>query len=97
MSGQNIMDSPQAIFTSFKLPKPSTTPTPSSSKDIDMHDSNDDRSSTHSPVSKTQKLNFFCIHFSIFFFFRFKIILFKVSTCMMKITNAQILYVLITI
>lgn len=50
MSGQNIMDSPQAIFTSFKLPKPSTTPTPSSSKDIELQDSNDESTSTHSPI-----------------------------------------------
>lgn len=40
------MDSPQAIFTSFKLPKPSTAP--SSSKEVEQHDSNDDGSS--SPV-----------------------------------------------
>lgn len=42
------MDSPQAIFTSFKLPKPSATP--SSSKEIEQQDSNDERSSTHSPT-----------------------------------------------
>ncbi|KAK9744593.1 hypothetical protein QE152_g7648 [Popillia japonica] len=43
MGGQSLMDSPQAIFTSFKLPKPSTI-TPSSTKEIEQHDSNDERS-----------------------------------------------------
>lgn len=28
MAPGSVMDSPQAIFTSFKLPKPSTVPTP---------------------------------------------------------------------
>lgn len=46
MGSQSLMDSPQAIFTSFKLPKPSATP--SSSKEVEQPDSNDDRSSTHS-------------------------------------------------
>lgn len=45
------MDSPQAIFTSFKLPKPSATP--SSSREVEQNDSNDDRSSTHSPNVST--------------------------------------------
>lgn len=48
MGTQSLMDSPQAIFTSFKLPKPSATP--SSSKEIEQQDSNDERSSTHSPT-----------------------------------------------
>lgn len=68
MSGQNLMDSPQAIFTSFKLPKPSTTPTPSSSKDIEMQDFNDDGSSTHSPTvsSFTKSIkDKFCLAISI--------------------------------
>ncbi|CAH1155485.1 unnamed protein product [Phaedon cochleariae] len=43
---QNLMDSPQALFTSFKLPKPSMTQ--SNTKDFEEKDSNDDRSSTHS-------------------------------------------------
>lgn len=47
IGGQSLMDSPQAIFTSFKLPKPSTAP--SSSKDVEQHDSNDDRSSSPTP------------------------------------------------
>lgn len=48
------MDSPQAIFTSFKLPKPSTS-TPSSSKEIEQPDSNDDRSNSPTPsVNKFQ-------------------------------------------
>ncbi|XP_023012579.1 zinc finger protein castor homolog 1 isoform X1 [Leptinotarsa decemlineata] len=47
MGNQNLMDSPQAIFTSFKLPKPSTTP--SSSKDFEDKE-DDERSSTHSPT-----------------------------------------------
>ncbi|KAK9884307.1 hypothetical protein WA026_005259 [Henosepilachna vigintioctopunctata] len=37
---QSMMDSPQAIFTSFKLPKPFNAP--SSSKEIDPNDSSDD-------------------------------------------------------
>lgn len=49
------MDSPQAIFTSFKLPKPFTTP--SSSKDMDQNDSNDEwpqdqGSSVSLPINK---------------------------------------------
>ncbi|XP_049824375.1 zinc finger protein castor homolog 1-like isoform X2 [Aethina tumida] len=47
VGNQGLMDSPQAIFTSFKLPKPSATP--SSSREVEQNDSNDDRSSTHSP------------------------------------------------
>lgn len=43
MGSQSLMDSPQAIFTSFKLPKPSTAP--SSSKEIEQQDS-DDRSNS---------------------------------------------------
>lgn len=46
IGSQSLMDSPQAIFTSFKLPKPSTTSTPSSSKEIEQPDSNDDRSNS---------------------------------------------------
>lgn len=45
MGSQSLMDSPQAIFTSFKLPKPSTAP--SSSKE-EQQDSNDDRSNSPS-------------------------------------------------
>lgn len=45
MGSQSLMDSPQAIFTSFKLPKPSTAP--SSSKDAEQQDS-DDRSNSPS-------------------------------------------------
>ncbi|XP_063923888.1 zinc finger protein castor homolog 1-like isoform X2 [Zophobas morio] len=47
IGSQSLLDSPQAIFTSFKLPKPSATP--SSSKEIEQQDSSDERSSTHSP------------------------------------------------
>lgn len=43
------MDSPQAIFTSFKLPKPSTA-TPCSSKDVETQDSYEDRSNSSSPT-----------------------------------------------
>ncbi|XP_030752978.1 zinc finger protein castor homolog 1-like isoform X2 [Sitophilus oryzae] len=38
---QSMMDSPQAIFTSFKLPKPSTTL--SSGKDIEQQDEEDEK------------------------------------------------------
>lgn len=49
-----MMDSPQAIFTSFKLPKPSTV-VPSSSKEPEAPDSNDDRSnSPNNSVSVTR-------------------------------------------
>nr|CAH7728455.1 unnamed protein product [Callosobruchus chinensis] len=47
MGSQSLMDSPQAIFTSFKLPKMASTPL--GGKEVEQHDSNDDRSSTHSP------------------------------------------------
>lgn len=48
MGSQSLMDSPQAIFTSFKLPKPSTAPSSSSSnKEIEQPDS-DDRSNSPS-------------------------------------------------
>lgn len=47
MGNQSMMDSPQAIFTSFKLPKPSTAA--SSSKDIDAMDSGDDWPTQQSP------------------------------------------------
>ncbi|XP_072386834.1 zinc finger protein castor homolog 1-like isoform X1 [Diabrotica undecimpunctata] len=57
MGTQTLMDSPQAIFTSFKLPKPSATP--SSSKEIEQQDSNDDRSSTHSPTPQDYSLQGF--------------------------------------
>ncbi|XP_045465819.1 zinc finger protein castor homolog 1-like isoform X1 [Harmonia axyridis] len=43
---QSMMDSPQAIFTSFKLPKPFTTP--SGSKELDQVDSNDEWSNEQS-------------------------------------------------
>ncbi|XP_025834272.1 zinc finger protein castor homolog 1-like isoform X1 [Agrilus planipennis] len=45
MGSQSLMDSPQAIFTSFKLPKPSAT-VPSNTKENDQHDSNDERSNS---------------------------------------------------
>lgn len=48
LGSQSLLDSPQAIFTSFKLPKPSATP--SSSKEIEQQDSSDSRSSTQSPT-----------------------------------------------
>ncbi|KAL1501481.1 hypothetical protein ABEB36_006795 [Hypothenemus hampei] len=41
---QSLMDSPQAIFTSFKLPKPSTTP--SSSKEMDTQQEDDEEKYT---------------------------------------------------
>ncbi|XP_057665199.1 zinc finger protein castor homolog 1 isoform X1 [Diorhabda carinulata] len=59
MGTQNLMDSPQAIFTSFKLPKPSAAP--SSSKETEHPDSNDDRSSTHSPTPQDYSLQGFDI------------------------------------
>ncbi|XP_050302924.1 zinc finger protein castor homolog 1-like isoform X2 [Anthonomus grandis grandis] len=46
---QNMMDSPQAIFTSFKLPKPSATL--SGSKDLEMQDEDDERVSRFTPKS----------------------------------------------
>lgn len=48
MGSQSLMDSPQAIFTSFKLPKPSTAA--SSSKETEQQDS-DDRSNSPSDYS----------------------------------------------
>ncbi|KAJ8921199.1 hypothetical protein NQ315_013671 [Exocentrus adspersus] len=59
MGTQSLMDSPQAIFTSFKLPKPSAAP--SSSKEIEQPDSNDERSSTHSPTLQDYSLQGFDI------------------------------------
>ncbi|XP_018574221.1 zinc finger protein castor homolog 1-like isoform X2 [Anoplophora glabripennis] len=59
MGTQTLMDSPQAIFTSFKLPKPSATP--SSSKEVEQQDSNDERSSTHSPTLQDYSLQGFDI------------------------------------
>lgn len=58
LGGQSLMDSPQAIFTSFKLPKPSTVP--SSSKEVEQNDSNDERSSSPTPSVSTylQKFQF---------------------------------------
>ncbi|XP_044261670.1 zinc finger protein castor homolog 1-like isoform X3 [Tribolium madens] len=47
VGSQSLLDSPQAIFTSFKLPKPSATPC--NSKEAEQQDSSDDRSSTPSP------------------------------------------------
>ncbi|CAH0549609.1 unnamed protein product [Brassicogethes aeneus] len=57
VGNQGLMDSPQAIFTSFKLPKPSATP--SSSRELELNDSNDDRSSTHSPNMQDYSLQGF--------------------------------------
>ncbi|XP_065170803.1 zinc finger protein castor homolog 1-like isoform X2 [Atheta coriaria] len=48
-TGQNIMDSPQAIFTSFKLPKPSSTSTPTMNNKED--DSDERSTSPKSPKS----------------------------------------------
>ncbi|KAH1011544.1 hypothetical protein HUJ04_000893 [Dendroctonus ponderosae] len=47
---QSLMDSPQAIFTSFKLPKPSTTP---STKDVEVPEEEDDRASRFNARSPT--------------------------------------------
>ncbi|CAG9862492.1 unnamed protein product [Phyllotreta striolata] len=57
MGSQSLMDSPQAIFTSFKLPKPSATP--SSSKEMEQQDSNDETSSTHSQSNQDYSLQGF--------------------------------------
>ncbi|XP_068902508.1 zinc finger protein castor homolog 1-like isoform X3 [Tenebrio molitor] len=57
LGSQSLLDSPQAIFTSFKLPKPSATP--SSSKEIEQQDSSDSRSSTQSPTLQDYSLQGF--------------------------------------
>ncbi|KAL3270460.1 hypothetical protein HHI36_021007 [Cryptolaemus montrouzieri] len=56
---QSMMDSPQAIFTSFKLPKPFSTP--SSSKETDQNDSGDEWSNEQSPSVQDLSLQGFDI------------------------------------
>ncbi|XP_031358714.1 zinc finger protein castor homolog 1-like isoform X2 [Photinus pyralis] len=56
MGSQSLLDSPQAIFTSFKLPKPSTS-AQASNKEMDQPESPDERSS--SPIIQDYTLQGF--------------------------------------